>query len=66
MYIYEVVISFCLSVCLFVRSNSRICALILIGDLGRPTGMFSAWFRDSKLRESTLWKKNKIVNYDTA
>ena len=30
---------------------------ICIGDLGRPTGMFFAWFKDLKLSGSTLIAK---------
>ena len=31
---------------------------ILIGELGRPTAMFLAWFLDSKMSGSTLIRKH--------
>ena len=43
LYIYKVVISVCLFACL--------------SDLERPTGMFIAWFEDSKLGGTTLIAK---------
>ena len=53
-YIYKVLIFVCLSVCLFVSPiyNSGTPEPICLNfDLwiGRPTGMFLAWFKDSKL-----------------
>ena len=46
-YIYKVVISVCPSVCLFVRSERRnpwtVLPQILIGELGRPKGIFLVW-----------------------
>ena len=52
-YIYKVVKSVCLSVCLFVRSILKNpwtdLPQILIWELGKPTGMFLAWFVDFKL-----------------
>ena len=46
-YIYKVVISVCLGVCLSDHNSGThgpFCLKILIGKLGRATEMFLAWF----------------------
>ena len=59
-YIYKVVISVCLSVCLSDHKSvtpEPILPQILIGEHGRPTRMVLAWFRDFNLSGSTLIAK---------